>query len=182
MEVGFLGRFQPFHKGHHKVVEDHKDDFEDFKIIVGSAGKDGTEDNPLSLEEREKLIKSCFPEVEILSVEDETKDEEGNKKWIQKIENLGIDAVISQNDLVKRLVNEYTNLELIEQDLFNKDIYSGTETRRRIRSGEEWRYLVPKCCTEEINDLLDKIKAAGTQYTFEPGWEPKNAYHDTYEK
>lgn len=182
MIVGFLGRFQPFHKGHHKVVEDYKDDFDQFRIIIGSADKEETEENPLSLEDRKKLIRTCFPEIKVLSVEDETRDEEGNKKWIQKIESLGIDAIISQNDLVKRLVEDYTDLELIEQDLFNKDIYSGTETRRRIRSGEEWRYLVPKCCTEEVGGFAEKIKAAGTQYTFEPGWEPKNAYHDTYEK
>jgi nicotinamide-nucleotide adenylyltransferase len=182
MKVGFLGRFQPLHKGHHKVIEDHRDEYGEFKVIIGSSGEERTEDNPLSFEERKDLIQTCFPDIEVIGVEDETKDEEGNRKWIQKIEDTGIDAVISQNDLVQMLVGEYTDLKLIEQEMHDKGIYSGTETRRRIRSGEEWRYLVPKCCTEKIADLVDDIKESGTQYDFEPGWKRENAYHDTYEK
>ncbi|MFB6115514.1 MAG: adenylyltransferase/cytidyltransferase family protein [Candidatus Nanohalobium sp.] len=178
----FLGRFQPIHKGHKQVIEDHIDREENFAVVIGSAGKKREEKNPLSAEEREKLIKSCFSGLEILELEDEGQDEEGNQRWLQKLKGLGVDKVISQNSLVKELVREDEELELIEQDMYDPEIYSGTEVRRRIRSGEEWRYLVPKCSEDQLEEYLEAIKDSGIQYDFKPGWKRENAYHDTYEK
>jgi len=177
--AAFLGRFQPIHEGHHQVVERYREEFTDFRIIVGSASKERKEKNPLSFEERQEIIQECFPEINVESIEDEGKDEENNRRWAEKLEDRDIDAVISQNDLVKRLVNEYTDLELIEQDLYDPEIYSGTEIRRRIRSGEEWRYLVPGCAKEKIEEFQEIIKESGIQYEFKPGWKKENAMRDT---
>ncbi|PSH00475.1 MAG: hypothetical protein BRC30_03350 [Nanohaloarchaea archaeon SW_7_46_7] len=177
----FLGRFQPMHRGHKKVIEDHRDE-ENFAVVIGSSGKSREQKNPLTAEEREKLIKACFPGLEILNLEDEDQDEEGNRKWLQELKGLGIGRVISQNSLVKELVNEDEDLELIEQNLYDPEIYSGTEVRRRIRSGEEWRYLVPQCSEDQLEEYLGKIKDSGINYEFKPGWKRKNAYHDTFEK
>ncbi|PSH02266.1 MAG: hypothetical protein BRC26_01430, partial [Nanohaloarchaea archaeon QH_8_44_6] len=161
----FLGRFQPMHRGHKKVIEDHRDE-ENFAVIIGSSGKSREQKNPLTAEEREKLIKACFPGLEILNLEDEDQDEEGNRKWLQKLKGLGIERVISQNSLVKELVNKDEDLELIEQNLYDPEIYSGTEVRRRIRSGEEWRYLVPQCSEDQLEEYLEKIKDSGINYEF----------------
>ncbi|AOV94597.1 hypothetical protein AQV86_01570 [Nanohaloarchaea archaeon SG9] len=177
----FLGRFQPMHQGHKKVIEDHRDE-ENFAVVIGSSGKSREEKNPLTSEEREKLIKACFSDLEILNLEDEDQDEEGNRRWLEKLKGLGIERVISQNSLVKDLVNEDEDLELIEQNMYDPEIYSGTEVRRRIRSGEEWRYLVPQCSEDQLEEYLEKIKDSGINYEFKPGWKRKNAYHDTFEK
>lgn len=178
----FVGRFQPLHKGHKNVIEDHIDSEQDFAVVIGSAGKKREQKNPLSAEEREKIIKACFPEVEILHLEDKSEEEGGHERWIQDLKDLGVKKVISQNDLVKELVSQSEGLELIEQDLYDPDIYSGTEVRRRIRSGEEWRYLVPKCSEDTLEKFLGEIKDSGIQYDFKPGWKRENAYHDTFEK
>lgn len=176
----FLGRFQPFHEGHHQVVEEHQERFDDFAIAVGSAGKQRTGDNPLGFEERREVIRSCHQDTEVIAIEDETKDEEGNRRWAEKIEEESdADVVLSQNELVKRLVREYTDMEVVEQELFNPDVYSGTEIRRRIRSGEEWRYLVPDCAVEEVEKLVDVIEKSGRDYDFKPGWKKENAFHGT---
>lgn len=150
--------------------------------MIGSAGKSREEENPLSADEREEILKACFPELEVLQLEDEGKGDEGNQIWIQKLKDMGTERVISQNDLVKKLVSEDQGLELIEQELYDPEIYSGTEVRRRIRSGEEWRYLVPQCCEEEIAGFVEEIRDSGINYDFKPGWTRENAYNDTFEK
>ncbi|MFB6215482.1 MAG: adenylyltransferase/cytidyltransferase family protein, partial [Candidatus Aenigmatarchaeota archaeon] len=135
--AGFLGRFQPLHEGHYNVIKQYQEEYDDFNIVIGSAQKSRTEDNPLSFNERKELIHECFPDVDVIPLEDTEKDTEGNKEWAAKLESLGIDVVISRNDLVKSIIEEHTDLKLLEQDLYDKEIYSGTEVRRRIKSKEE---------------------------------------------
>jgi len=180
--AAFVGRFQPFHRGHKKVVEEYSGDY-DLKILIGSSEKEGEEKNPLSFEERKKLIELCFPDIEIIGIADEDGGEEGNKRWMEKLkEKSDAEIVISRNNLVKELVREDEDLELVEQEHYRREIYSGTEIRRRVRSGGEWRYLVPECCEEDFREHLKKIRESGIQYDFEPGWKKENSYHDTFEK
>ena len=161
----FLGRFQPFHRGHLSVVEG----LDDFIIAVGSASKSRTEDNPLSFEERKRLIEACV-DTEVVGLEDTGKTPEGNREWGEKLEGLGADVIVSGNDLVKRIVRDYTDLGLEEPEMLQQSIYSGTEIRRRIRSGEEWRYLVPDCAANLLEEDLSVIRESGPSHEFEPGW------------
>lgn len=178
--AGFLGRFQPFHHGHYSVIEAYRDDY-DLVIVIGSAGESRTEENPLSFEERKALIQECFPEIEVIGLEDEEKDEEGNRQWIEKLDDHGFDVIISRNKLVQRLVKEYSDAEIEEQELHDPNVYSGTEVRRRIKSGEEWRYLVPECAKEAVAEHLETIKESGIKYDFEPGWNRENSFYGTDE-
>ncbi|WP_414837621.1 adenylyltransferase/cytidyltransferase family protein [Candidatus Nanosalina sp. VS9-1] len=183
MKAVFLGRFQPFHRGHRKVIEDYRDEFDDFCIGIGSTDEERTEDNPLNFEERKELIEACYPDLEIVGIDDEEKTDEGNRIWMEKVKKkTGADIVISQNPLVRKIVEDFPGLELEEQDLHDPKIYSGTAVRRRIKSGEEWRYLVPECAEDKLGEFVERIKDSGVQYDFEPGWERKNAFYDTYEK
>jgi len=182
MKAVFLGRFQPFHNGHESVVKKYRDDYDEFCIVIGSSEKEGTKNNPLSFEERKKVIQECFPDLKVLSLADEEKDEKGNKKWISKLEETGTDKVISGNNLVQRLVEDHSDMKIEVPDMHDPEIYSGTEIRRRVRSGEEWRYLIPRCAQEKLEELEDKIKNAGHDFNFKPGWKKENAYHGTAEK
>lgn len=174
----FIGRFQPLHIGHRNVIEEYKGEFENFVVVIGSADKARTKENPLTAEEREGIIRECFPRVEIIHKD----DHESDKKWAKKLEEkTEAELVISRNDNVNQPINEHTEMEVKEQKLYDPEIYSGTETRRRVRSGEEWRYLVPECAREKVSELLEKIKESGIQYSFEPGWKKENANHGTAE-
>lgn len=182
MKTVFLGRFQPFHEGHYKVVEKYQEEYENFSLVIGSAEKERTKNNPLSLEERKEVIKECFPEIEIHGLEDREKNEKGNKTWIKNLEEkIGAEKVISGNKLVQRLVREQSSMKIQAPDMHDPEIYSGTEIRRRIRSGEEWRYLIPRDAQEKLEELEEKIKDAGHDFSFNPGWKKENAYHDTAE-
>ncbi|MDY6774277.1 MAG: adenylyltransferase/cytidyltransferase family protein [Candidatus Nanohaloarchaea archaeon] len=175
MKAVFLGRFQPLHLGHHEVIEKQLEEQEEFVVAVGSAGKSREEDNPLGFEERKEIIQNCFPGLEVIGIEDDEKTEEGNRRWAEKLEEkLEADLVISNNELVRDLVEEHTEMDVRQQEMYEPEIYSGTEVRRRIRSGEEWRYLVPGCAAGKIEDLVDEIKESGIQYEFRPGWKKEN--------
>lgn len=182
MKAVYIGRFQPFHEGHRSVVERYLARFDSLVIAVGSTDKSREQKNPLNFEERKRLIRSCYPDLEVSAIDDEGKTEEGNRRWAEKLgEKTGADTVITRNDLVKELVREHTKMDVVEPEKIGPDSYSGTEVRRRIQSGEEWRYLVPDCCQEEIDSMKEIIEEVGIKYEFEPGWEKKNAYHGTEE-
>lgn len=56
----FIGRFQPFHNGHKKVVDQALKDAENVLLLVGSAGSPRTTRNPFSYPERVKMISSVY--------------------------------------------------------------------------------------------------------------------------
>lgn len=174
MRVGFVGRFQPFHKGHKKAVETLQEEHE--VVMVLGIAEERDRENPLNFEERKNIIRSCFPEIEIFGIE----DRESDKDWASELEQkTGIDAVATRNPKTNNAVKENNSLEIIEHEFHRKNVYSGTEVRRRLRSGEEWRYLVPKCAEKAIEKIIDKVKGSGIDYEFKPGWKRENSYYDT---
>lgn len=141
----FIGRFQPFHKGHQNAARTALNQYE-LMIGIGSAQTSGTMDNPLSFEERKQIVQNCFPDVPIIRFEDKA----DNDVWTDMVEGaVDIDIVISGNALVRRLLGDrgYT---VQDPDYLKPEEYSGTEIRRRVVAGEDWTHLVPDCSLELI--------------------------------
>ncbi|MFQ3319335.1 MAG: nicotinamide-nucleotide adenylyltransferase [Natronomonas sp.] len=151
--AAFLGRFQPFHEGHHRVVSEYKERF-GLVIALGSPEKSRTAENPLTAEEREYVIRGCHPDIDIVRVADEDRGEAGYPVWAERlVDRTDAEVAVSGNDLVQRLLKEHTDAEIVEQELHYPDTYSGTEVRRRMRAGESWRDLVPDCCVERVAEF-----------------------------
>jgi len=66
----FIGRFQPFHLGHKKIVDKNFKSYEKFLFIIGSSGQPRTLRNPFTAEERGKVISELYPEADILAMKD----------------------------------------------------------------------------------------------------------------
>ena len=60
----FIGRFQPFHNGHARVVERALKASRHLVILIGSAHRPACLRNPWSFKEREAMIRSTLTEVE----------------------------------------------------------------------------------------------------------------------
>ena len=164
------------------ALQSLREEFDDVRVLIGSADRSGEQKNPLDLSTRKQIIQNCT-DVQVKGIEDESKDEEGNRKWVSKLEdNVGEAVLVSGNELVQRLVEEYTEIRLREPDYSDPEVYSGTEIRRRIRSGEEWRYLVPECSAEILEEHLEEVEESGIEYEFEPGWKKENAFYGTADK
>lgn len=60
----FIGRFQPFHEGHKKVIEEALTLAEKVIVLTGSAFQPRTIKNPWTTEERNQMITGCFSHEE----------------------------------------------------------------------------------------------------------------------
>ena len=84
----FIGRFQPFHKGHLHAIKQ----LENPVIIIGSIKKSHTPQNPMTAEERKKMIEKTLLnnnlKIKIYEVEDDISDDIWYKN-IKKIKSQG---------------------------------------------------------------------------------------------
>ena len=150
-----IGRFQPFHNGHlamvRKILRRHKE----IIIGIGSAQYSHTNENPFTAGERYEMIK-CALDAEgihnyhIVPIP----DTHVHSVWVGHVLSLvpKFDAVYTNSALVVRLFEE-RGFKPIELALEKRAIYSGTEVRRRIFKGEDWKSLVPKVVAEYIKEI-----------------------------
>jgi len=85
-----IGRFQPFHHGHHELIKDALEEAEKVIIIIGSAGKAPNTQNPWSAEQREEIIKlSLSPEERARVKFEQVRDYwYTNNKWLTEVQQL----------------------------------------------------------------------------------------------
>lgn len=63
--LAFIGRFQPFHAGHYKVLQTALEKSHEVIVMVGSANRPRTAKNPLTFEERKSLIQTLLTKEEL---------------------------------------------------------------------------------------------------------------------
>lgn len=56
----FIGRFQPFHLGHKKVIDEALKQADDVLVLIGSSGSPRTVRNPFTFNERRKMILNTY--------------------------------------------------------------------------------------------------------------------------
>lgn len=61
----FIGRFQPFHLGHKRVVDKALELADNVLLLIGSAGKARSTRNPFTFEERQEMIKAVYPKDKV---------------------------------------------------------------------------------------------------------------------
>jgi nicotinamide-nucleotide adenylyltransferase len=150
-----IGRFQPFHKGHFEVIKTIANDCDAIVIGIGSAELSHTIDNPFTAGERHLMISRALKEeglnefyiVPIVDIH-------RYAVWVSHVESLvpPFNAIYSNNPLTRRLFRE-AGYEVRNSPLYNREMYSGTEIRRRIIEGENWEDLVPKGVAEVIMEI-----------------------------
>lgn len=64
----FIGRWQPFHEGHRKLIQTVLD--EGKLVCVAVRDTEISESNPYSAEERVKMISETFPQVKVIVIPD----------------------------------------------------------------------------------------------------------------
>lgn len=148
----FIGRFQPFHRGHLSALKAIDGDIDEIIVGVGSSQYSDSEDNPFSFEQRKKMIKKVLDKqldrpYQVIAVPD-IHDE---KNWVKHVANIVPDfkVVYTGNDWVKRLLEEAgRDTRPVKEEI---DI-SGTDLRKMIRQEDEkWKEYVPE---EIVNDIL----------------------------
>ena len=153
MRALYVGRFQPFHLGHLKVLKKVLDEYAELIILVGSAQHSHTVQNPFTAGERIQMIAETLDEekvsqrVHVIPLDDIHR----HSVWVSYVESLipPFDVVFSNEPITNRLFKE-AGLEVKEIELMEREKWSGTEIRRRIAHDESWEELVPPAVARTI--------------------------------
>jgi bifunctional NMN adenylyltransferase/nudix hydrolase len=81
----FIGRFQPYHNGHRKVVERALELSHNVLIIVGSAGKARSLRNPFTFDERKQMINAIHPQLIVREMFDSAYND---TQWVKGVQNI----------------------------------------------------------------------------------------------
>ncbi|MCX6815150.1 MAG: nicotinamide-nucleotide adenylyltransferase [Candidatus Aenigmarchaeota archaeon] len=151
----FVGRFQPFHLGHLKVIKEILKENEKVIIAIGSSQENGMEDNPFSFEERRKMIRDSLNREGVKTFEIiEVPDLMDDVKWVSEIRRkCSFDRVYSRNPWTARCFRK-AGVPVLEHGLYEKEKYSATEIRKRMRAGKRWEKLVPESVGQHIRLLV----------------------------
>lgn len=142
----YIGRFQPFHKGHLHCLKYISKRSRRLIILVGSAQESHTFDNPLSLSERKELIKRVLLREGLQNIEIYAlNDFNDNDMWIKQVINTvpKFDFVYSNNRLVRSLFKKAGYVVKSIPFKSRKD-YQGMIIRKKARSlNPVWHSAVP---------------------------------------
>ncbi len=151
----FIGRFQPFHKGHLEAVKQILEECNSMIIGIGSAQEERTSANPLSGGERITMIKRVMKSRDIEPVEVyPIPDLNCHPAWPYYVEAIlpTFEKVYGNSEVVLDLFDKIGyDTGTIEQ--IKRDELSGTKIRKRIREGREWKDLVPEEVVEYLGDI-----------------------------
>jgi nicotinamide-nucleotide adenylyltransferase len=127
MKALFIGRFQPFHKGHLFLLQHIRKQYEEIIIGIGSSQYNGTSENPFSETERKQMIAQSLEDVginnyRIISIP----DIHDPPRWVDHVCSLvsDFDIVITNNPFTRKLFSKRGFL-LKGTPYFNKKHYSG---------------------------------------------------------
>ncbi len=148
-----VGRFQPFHNGHVKLIECTSEEVDKMIIGIGSSQESHTWENPFSARERENMIRKSlktFYRYKIIEIPDINND----RIWVSHVKRITpeFQVVYTNGELEIRLFRE-AGFEVKTTPLFSRNLYSGTEIRKRIALGEKWEWLVPQGTIDVIREI-----------------------------
>jgi nicotinamide-nucleotide adenylyltransferase len=151
----YIGRFQPFHLGHRKVITEIAKEVDELVIGIGSAQQSHSPENPFTAGERIMMISRSLEGLDLYYYVIPISDIYRNAIWVAHVRSMTppFTSVYSNNPLVSRLFNE-AGYEVQYSPMYNRTEYSGTEIRRRMLAGENWQKLVPG----EVVDVIHEIK------------------------
>jgi len=160
MKALFIGRFQPFHNGHLKVIRNTSKEYDKIIIGIGSSQYNHTLENPFTADERRLMIEKSLDNIGVKNYQIILiPDIHNPPKWVEHVLTIFSDfnIVISNNSLTKSLFSK-KGYKVVETKLYRKNKYSGKEIRKRIIKDEEWKNLVPYQVYKIIMEIKGVIR------------------------
>ena len=150
-----IGRFQPLHKGHLEMIRKVSSECGMVIIGIGSAQYSHVPDNPFTSGERYSMIHQAvkadgIDNAVIVPIE----DMHIYSLWVSKVRSLcpPFSVVYSNNKATIRLFKE-AGYSVRSSPIYNREEFSGTEVRKRMAEGGDWKTLVP----EKVAEVIDQI-------------------------
>ena len=151
----YVGRFQPYHLGHHSVIKKISSEVDEVVIGVGSAQISHEVDDPFTGGERylmisESLKTEGISNYYIVPIIDINR----NAVWVSHVESLipPVNVVYTNSSLIERLFLE-KKYDVRRPPMYDRKKYSGNEVRRCIVSDERWQDLVSGATANVIREI-----------------------------
>ena len=158
----YIGRFQPYHNGHHQMVHRIAQEVDELVLGIGSAGDSHTGHDPFTAGERIMMITKALVDLDLVTYVVPIEDLDRNSVWVSHVQSMSptFDVAYSNNPLVVRLFSE-AGVEVRQSPMFNREIFEGTEIRERMIRGGNWRELTPDPAADVIEEIdgIDRIQA-----------------------
>ena len=161
----FVGRFQPFHKGHMYALESALEMCNLLIIGIGGSQEEGTVNNPISSKNRIKIIRAALKgdsislgRIRFLEIPDFN----DNDKWFWYImhKKPGIGVVFSRNRLVNSIFKGH-GIATERPAWFRRATMRATRIRQKIINAREWQGSVPSGAVAQILSVEKQIRHAG---------------------
>ena len=164
----YVGRFQPFHKGHLDAIKNVLKEVEEIVVVIGSAQYSHDSENPFTAGERLVMIRNALDEAEV----DLTQvwivpvpDVNLHMMWVSAVEGYTpkFQLVYSNEPLTKRLFME-AGYKVKNIPYFERQLYSSTIIRAKMLQDESWKTLVPQAIIEFISEIdgVNRIRDLNT--------------------
>ena len=149
----YIGRFQPYHQGHHEMVRRISEEVDELVLGIGSADQSHTRRNPFTAGERIMMITKATMDMDLVTYAVPIEDLNRNAVWVSHVQSMspGFEVAYSNNPLVVRLFEE-AGVEVRQSPMFRREEWEGTEVRQRMRSGDDWESLVPAPVAEVVHE------------------------------
>ncbi|MFB6075898.1 MAG: nicotinamide-nucleotide adenylyltransferase [Candidatus Aenigmatarchaeota archaeon] len=148
----FVGRFQPFHRGHLSTIRRALDEMDSLIIGIGSSEKAYTKTNPFTSEEREEMIRESIEGNYTIK---RIPDINEYREWVEHVEKRvgDFDTVYSGSVITIGLFRRegYNIVELDDKKI------SGTEIRKMLTEDrKEWKKYVPSGTEKVLKDRFGR--------------------------
>ncbi len=163
-----IGRFQPFHKAHHKIIQYALNKFDKVVVLIGSYRHARDIHNPFVFSERENMILSALSndekkKVVVRAVRDYTYND---SLWVSEVQRI-VDE-ITEEEIDVCLVGHHRDDSSFYLDLFpqwgfdevgqlENDISAST-IRKEYLTNPNWKDIVGSKLPESIITYLDNFK------------------------
>lgn len=154
----FLGRFQPYHNGHHAIIQQifQSKEIDELIIAIGSAQESHTLKDPFTAGERIMMITKALEDLKppittyVLPIE----DIERNSLYVAHIRSLTppFEIVYSNNPLVQQLFEE-RGIAVRLLPYVERAQWDGTKIRELMVRGEDWKAYVPPVVAQVIEEI-----------------------------
>lgn len=155
MKRGFyIGRFQPYHKGHQSVLEHIAHEVDEIVIGIGSAQLSHLTDNPFTAGERVLMITRALADLGCPFYVIPIEDIQRNALWVSHVQSMTppFDLCYSSNPLVVQLFKE-AGVTVQSPAMYEREMLSGTEIRSRMLNGKPWKNLVPPPVVQVLKEI-----------------------------
>ncbi|MFB6266372.1 MAG: nicotinamide-nucleotide adenylyltransferase [Halodesulfurarchaeum sp.] len=160
----YIGRFQPYHDGHHRVIDQIAAEVEELVVGIGSADQSHTMRNPFTAGERIMMITRCLTEFDLVTYVVPIEDINRNSVWVSHVTSMSprFDVAYSNNPLVIQLFRE-AGIEVRQSPMFERDVLKGSKIREKMLRDEDWESLLPAPAVETVEEIdgIERLQRVG---------------------